>query len=339
MASRLREDGFAVLSAGADGGSTLDSELCARVSEECHERLETLLAAADDAGCNIFEQQYSFSQICHRKPRRWDMRMPQSAAWDELCERAVDQAAPVLRALCDAETDGSSPFLAHPRVVMRGLVVSRQGAEEQSFHADGDGRLFNIFVPLVDIEADGDGTQFWPGSHKRTLDAHEVLALPQDDAAMAQMESPACPAGGAIIFDYRTIHRGRANDSRERAVAYIVVAVDETTDDVSNFPARSVHNCATADAESMPFWNERAGDTWRALQPRMRSAVQRLANRLRSMTPACDASDDADDATWREAKSRVREYCDSHGLDRWSSHAQMMAANELCRELEQAPGF
>ena len=49
------------------------------------QRLDELLEAVDDAGCDVVEQQYSFSEICHRKRLRWDLRMPDACgAWSAL---------------------------------------------------------------------------------------------------------------------------------------------------------------------------------------------------------------------------------------------------------------
>ena len=58
-----------------------------------------------------------------------------------------------------------------------GAIISADGAKAQTFHADAGAthiklarhlpahRLYNVFVPLVDIAEDADGTQLWPGSH------------------------------------------------------------------------------------------------------------------------------------------------------------------------------
>ena len=62
-----------------------------------------------------------------------------------------------------------------PKLLYTRALVSRPGAPHQNFHFDQEMgprsailpsyRLFNVFVPLVDIEPDADGTQFLPGSH------------------------------------------------------------------------------------------------------------------------------------------------------------------------------
>ena len=84
----------------------------------------------------------------------------------------------------------------------------------QKWHADG-GHLFsehqlpegltlpphciNVFYPLVDLTNENGPTEFRIGSHRR-------------DSGDRNTEFPLlCPAGGAVLFDYRIQHRGRAN--------------------------------------------------------------------------------------------------------------------------------
>ena len=240
--AKLRTQGFVALPSEVSVGSDLVKE----VSELCRTRLDSLLDAVDDAGCNVFEQQYSFNEICHRKRLRWDCRMGRSgdggessdegmAAWNALCERAVELATPAILAASGAAD------CQKVRILMSGAVVSRPGALEQSFHADGEGGLYNIFVPLVDVEESSDGTQFWPGSHLSDPSMEEVLALTESPVRMAEMESPGCQAGGLLLFDYRVIHRGLAAvRERERPVAYVVCTAEDGAQDRKNFPDLSV---------------------------------------------------------------------------------------------------
>ena len=50
---------------------------------------------------------------------------------------------------------------------------------------------------------------------------------------MRQMVAPGCPAGGVILFDYRTLHRGLPNPDRDRAVAYAVLSTGYASDKVN----------------------------------------------------------------------------------------------------------
>ena len=65
---------------------------------------------------------------------------------------------------------------------------------------------------------------------------------------LAAMEAPACPAGGIIVFDYRTLHRGLPNaGTRDRPVAYGVCSTGWAKDSV-NYPDL----CVRAAVESLP---------------------------------------------------------------------------------------
>ena len=234
-ACSLRTNGFAVLPDEA----SVRPKLVKAARAETNSRLELLLNAVGAAGLDAEEMHYSFTEICHRAPLRWDLRMPEESApaFNDLCQEAFQQSTPALRQLTGCEA---------PRLVMSGAVVSRAGAKSQHVHTDGDDSgLFTIFIPLVDIPPESDGTSFLPGSHiesdvlvRAAMSEAGVMEL--DPATMAKMVSPACPAGGLLCFDYRTVHRGRANDGRERAVAYIVVATEEGVTDDVNFHTMSL---------------------------------------------------------------------------------------------------
>jgi len=56
----------------------------------------------------------------------------------------------------------------------------------------------NIFIPLVSIEEDGDGTQLWPGTHAFGSD---MAWKAPDERAMRHMRSPAIDAGGLMLFE------------------------------------------------------------------------------------------------------------------------------------------
>ena len=257
----------------------------------------------------MVEQQYSFAEICHRKRLRWDLRMPEcSTAWAALRAQVEEQALPQLAALAP---DGG----AAPRILMSGAVVSRPGAGCQSFHIDGTGRLVNVFVPLVDVAPDCDGTQFWPGSHLDPAAPDAAPELEGDAAAMAAMVSPGCPAGGFLCFDYRCVHRGLGQELRERAVAYFVVALEPDVEDSHNFPQLSVHDAPAELTETMPFWDDAVGRVTTVLRTRRDASFRRLAQARQLDAPA--------------AKQLVRGYCATCGLEWGSLQAQESAARAL----------
>ena len=70
----------------------------------------------------------------------------------------------------------------------------------------------NVFVPLVDLTMDKGPTEFIPGSH---------VDFDIDNPSRITT----CKAGSAVLFDYRTKHRGLGNRSGEdRPLLYLTYA-------------------------------------------------------------------------------------------------------------------
>jgi hypothetical protein len=237
-AKRLRERGFTVLPE-----AVVDTALIQRAQAKCQSTLAQLLRDLEAKGCDPLEQSYEFREISTRQRNRWDLQLQVpgkgdgSSVWDQLCTEALEVVTPIISQSQGRASTGSAP-------IMIGAVVSRPGARVQRFHCDADSlhlqtanidpshRLYNVFIPLVDIQEDGDGTEFWGAPHLQgQLDElvhhfhssgeHKDLSVGAD-----QIKSPACSAGGIIIYDYRTLHRGLPNPAagRERPVAYVIVA-------------------------------------------------------------------------------------------------------------------
>lgn len=96
-------------------------------------------------------------------------------------------------------------------------------ANPQKWHADG-GHLFhhahqpphciNVFYPLVDLTPENGPTEFRIGTHRLGKLNNQYPS-----------SSLCCKAGGAVLFDYRLLHRGGANLSNEpRPVLYLAYA-------------------------------------------------------------------------------------------------------------------
>ena len=246
-AHSIKAEGFAVVPE-----ARVPASIVADVRSAVSTRLEELLALADAAGADVLEQQYSFNEICHRKRLRWDMRLPEdtaNGAWRELTASAVEQAMPVLRELCDeATTRRSHGRRRRQPARRRAAVVPRRRRPRPLQHLRAARRR----------RAEADGTQYWPKSHLDPRAPDLALELKEGDAAMEEMVSPGCAAGGLICFDYTCVHRGRANGDRERPVAYIVVATSPDAVDKVNFPPTSVADAEPHVTETMPFWDDAA---------------------------------------------------------------------------------
>ena len=242
----------------------LDGPRVDRLAQACSGRLHSLLAAIADIGYDPLEQSYTFAEVSHRQRKRWDMRpdFEEDIAcdWVALCDAAVATATPIIR---EALGEG-----VVPRVDMTGAVISRPGCAAQSFHADAtqshfdaaaarpQHRLFTAFVPLVDVCEDGDGTQFWSGSHIGDELERARRGISGDgELQNAPLEAPGCPKGGMILFDYRVLHRGLPNTGpgRERPVAYAVLSTDGATDQ-ANFEQQSLVDSSPLLVDHAPYW-------------------------------------------------------------------------------------
>ena len=261
-AAMLRKRGYAVVT-----NPVADADLVDSCAAHCHSTLNGLLAEVEAAGCDTNEQMYRFHNICHRQRKRWDILIPRqsNARWARLLDAAMATAAPIIR-----EAQGSAFTEVSP--LMCGAVISRPGARVQRFHvdathahfaasrADPSIRMYTVFIPLVAISEDGDGTMFWPSpvldESSRALAKH-MLGAPDSALDAGDLDAPATPAGGLIIFDYRTIHRGLANaevGGRERPVAYITYATGGARDE-HNFPRTTTGGISLERARALPFWN------------------------------------------------------------------------------------
>ena len=128
---------------------------------------------------------------------------------------------PLVKALLNGSLDTEEPVQLLYVGIMWGMPIggSKKKEEEsccrhQKWHADG-GHLFsphqlpkgltlpphciNVFYPLVDLTQDNGPTEFRIASHRR------------DDVTKTEEFPLLCPAGSAVLFDYRIQHRGRAN--------------------------------------------------------------------------------------------------------------------------------
>ena len=183
-----------------------------------------------------------------RDPNRYDCQLsgtlslqgpadPAAPAWEALARDGP--WLPLVRRLL--ERDGQTM-----RVYRCGCVVSLPGAGEQYWHSDGAHQgpgagwppaeaadrcgwaeaaaapphNLCVFVPLVDLTHTNGYTEFWAGSqhYDGLLAKKGAQALPGGTAGIL-------PAGSALLYDFRTIHRGMPNASaKRRPILYFVYA-------------------------------------------------------------------------------------------------------------------
>ena len=226
VARTMERDGFAVL----------ETQLAPHILNEARDFVlarhsDLIEAASKRRGANL--DRLDFYEIASRNPGRFDLRLDDAkpAVWATLEAAVLDASYKLPRA-------GTRP----PRVEYAGAVVSEPGATAQKLHADGPPSsvgLYTVFVPLVDVPQDGDGTAFWPGSHASpsclraaaAFNAAKFEELPPD----FELVAPGVARGSLLAFDYRVLHAGNPC-ARHRPVAYFVVNTrDDAVDDAWNW--------------------------------------------------------------------------------------------------------
>jgi hypothetical protein len=242
----LREDGVVVLRCSA-------LEALAPPLDNAKGILASMLARVSKTGLDR-DQRFSFAEICHRAPRRYDVHLGAGTSQSEFSMLVNSLCRPVISECMGSES--SAPSDDSIRIIRDGLVTSLPGASAQPFHADGRAAgLFNAFLPLVAVRTQG--TEFWVSSHidddhskaarlKADDETGEYIGetLLDDDGIAPCICSPTLSrAEGIVLFDYRVIHRGRAHGSHEvgvRPMFYRVFAIGDVAEDVHNWPERSL---------------------------------------------------------------------------------------------------
>ena len=119
------------------------------------------------------------------------------------------------------------------------LLVSEPGSKAQFFHQDNRRRSLTVVVPLVDVDVSMGPTQLLPGSHRCTAPTSQACTQgPVIDCDLQAALPPgrdrslrACiPAGYAMIYDSRVLHRGLGNQTRERPRPMLVYRYDTAAD-------------------------------------------------------------------------------------------------------------
>ena len=226
----LRSRGFAELQ------PSLGTEELFWLLRHASERVSIASAALHQQSFTPFEDDFAFADTAARSKGRIELRLPLPSAAGASSDAgrllALASHGPWARIARAALRD------ANP-LVTASVIVSRPGAPHQAWHADGPhpeqdaARLRRAawsatempdaprrpapspptalccFVPLRSLTSRLGGTALWLGSHALGCGAVEVACAGAVELLGSQTPLP--PAGGALLYDYRLIHRGEAN--------------------------------------------------------------------------------------------------------------------------------
>ena len=227
-ARSLRDEGFCVVRAGGAQISDRILESCRSVASA---RLNDLLARVGRRGVDLWpdaSEPFRYMELVHREGTgRYDMPLPwcidgqagdvslpaaEEAAFGALHDAMDGVARPVISALW--------PVSAEMRA---GCVISEPGALAQPSHRDGPDGLVTVFAPLTAFVPRNGPTELSPATHRGGDDSSSVAPLLQP--------------GDVLLFDYRCLHRGLANQGDERREVAYAVYSRQGVRDIQNFPS------------------------------------------------------------------------------------------------------
>ena len=241
-ARSLRDEGFCVVRAGGKQVSDRILERCRGVASA---RLSDLLArvgrrgvelwrrddsgvAADGVGVDAGAEPFRYLELVHREGTgRYDMPLP----WC-VDGQAGDVTLPVADEAAFGELHNAMDGVVRPVIselwpvsaeMRAGCVISEPGALAQPSHRDGPDGLVTVFAPLTAFVPRNGPTELSPATHRGGDDSSSVAPLLQP--------------GDVLLFDYRCLHRGLANEGdARREVAYAVYS-RQGVRDIQNFPS------------------------------------------------------------------------------------------------------
>ena len=246
-ARSLRDEGFCVVRAGGAQISDRILESCRGVASA---RLSDLLARVGRRGVELWRRDdsgvaadgigddaaaagaepFRYMELVHREGTgRYDMPLPWCVDGQagDVSLPAADEAA--FGALHDAIDGVARPVVgalwaeAVSNEMRAGCVISEPGALAQPSHRDGPDGLVTVFAPLTAFVPRNGPTEISPATHRGGDDSSSVAPLLQP--------------GDVLLFDYRCLHRGLANEGdARREVAYAVYS-RQGVRDIQNFPS------------------------------------------------------------------------------------------------------
>lgn len=183
-----------------------------------------------------------FSEIMARDQHRFDFRLDldpngmwrdyeQRGRWKDLVNDVLGSSHKLVKCGCVLSLPSCGMQYWHSDGVHIGESADFESDSAASTHA------LCVFVPLVDLTELTGYTEFWAGSHK-----YSKLLQKKGDQSLPGGTLGLLKRGDALLYDYRTIHRGTANaGSSARPVCYFLYARDGYEDvEDQNFHTESV---------------------------------------------------------------------------------------------------
>jgi ectoine hydroxylase-related dioxygenase (phytanoyl-CoA dioxygenase family) len=93
-------------------------------------------------------------------------------------------------------------------------------------------------------------TEFRPGTHYHTRNLTPLMLAAKARKTLRAPTAPLPRIGDALVFDYRVLHRGKANASDKNRTFLVLTIAKPWFKDVLNFPRRSLHDSTDRKVEN-----------------------------------------------------------------------------------------
>jgi len=209
--TRFREVGVGVVNERAS------KEALERAREAATAFIQRIEAHAiqSHAGIRFGVDRFAFREIGSRGGNRFDALVDlESEEWSSV--KALSSDAPWMKFVRELMPNGTNVAVS--------VVYSYPGAKNQEWHADGrhldrecdvDGvgesppYALCVFMPLIDLNHEVGFTQFFCKSHKTS----KLIGFGEASHELNASFDGVLNAGQAVMYDYRLLHRGMANNS------------------------------------------------------------------------------------------------------------------------------
>ena len=193
-----------------------------------------------------------FCEVVMRSPGRYELSLLHCPNKRPSLEPILEVLEPVIPPLLEEST------LSDLQMCHVSLLMATPGALNQSWHSDGGHvslsqhlpcHVLNVFIPLVDVPLELGPTELRPASHYLTRNLAPMMLIAKAKKTLRAPITPTLKRGDVLVFDYRILHRGRANQSStlDRPILVLTFAKRWFVD-VCNFPKRSMYENTIHDA-------------------------------------------------------------------------------------------
>ena len=189
---------------------------------------------------------HGFRQVVMRSPGRYEFSLLDCPDRPSLEMITCTRLSTIIPSLLDVN------LLTDLQLCHVSLVVATPGAPEQAWHADGGHvylhhhapcHVLNVFLPLRDVPLQLGPTEVRPGTHYHTRKLAPMMLAAKANRTLRPPVTPELILGDAMVFDYRLLHRGKANVSLAENRPILVLSFSKSWyKDVCNFPKRSMYD-------------------------------------------------------------------------------------------------